>query len=110
MKLTSYITIVLLAISLSCSEEETLVDQIASSSNLVGFHTATQALSGIANGTEYDFQIPVKVFGPSVKSLDGSINVVVSVNESSTAVEGTHFQLDSKQITLSEDGDFLGAL
>lgn len=110
MRKASYILISALFAFFSCSENETLVDRIEQSTNLAGFHTSTQALSGIANGEEYDFTVPVKVFGPSSKDLDGSVTVTFSINESSTAVEGTHFRLDSKELVLSDDDDFLGVL
>lgn len=110
MKIASYLLAGALAISFSCSDDESLVDQIEQTPNLVGFHTATQALSAVTNGEEYDFTVPVKVFGPSVNALDGSVTATVSIDESSTAVEGTHFTLDSKQVVLSEDGDFVGVL
>lgn len=110
MKRVSYFIIGGLLALLSCSDDETLIDQIESSPNLVGFHTSSQALSGLADGSEYDFEVPVKVFGPTASELQGSVTVMVSVNESSTAVEGTHFRLDSKELVLSDDGDFLGVL
>lgn len=110
MKRASYFVIGGLLALLSCSDDETLVDQIKSSPNLVGFHTSSQALSGLADGSEYDFLIPVKLFGPTASEMKGSVTMTVSVDESSTAVEGTHFRLDSKELVLSEDGDFLGSL
>lgn len=110
MKLVSYLAIGVLAVSLSCSEDETLADQIEGSPNLVGFHTASQSLSAVTNGEEYDFTVPVKVFGPSVKELDGSVTARIAVDESSTAVEGTHYVLEGREIVLSKDGDFNGVL
>ena len=108
-KLSSFIIIGLIAL-LACTEEETLIDQIEAGPNLVGFHTASQALSGVADGTTYDFEVPIKVFGPSAKEIEGTVTATIEVDPTSTAVEGTHFTLDSKQVTLSKDGDFLGTL
>lgn len=110
MKRISSFIIAGLCIVLACVEDETLIDQIEASPNLVGFHTATQSLSGVADGTIYDFNVPLKVFGPSVKEINGSVTATVAIDPSSTAVEGTHFALENKTITLSKDGDFLGTL
>src|SRR5690606_6242097 len=110
MRLASYILLGALLFALSCADENTLIEQIENGPNLAGFHTATQALSGIADGTEYDFTVPVKVFGPSVNDLQGSVTVRFAVDPSSTAVEGTHFRIDNKELTLSKEGDFLGVL
>lgn len=110
MKLASYLLVGALTVLASCSEDETLVDQIGETPNLVGFHTATQALSAVTNGDQYDFTVPVKVFGPSSSELEGNVTAVVSIDESSTAIEGTHFILSSREVVLSDEGDFLGVL
>lgn len=106
----SYLLIGALFTVVACSDDETLNDQIEGSPNLAGFHTGAQSLSAVSNGEQYDFTVPVKVFGPTASELDGAVTVKISVDESSTAIEGTHYLLNTNEVTLSEDGDFLGNL
>ncbi len=113
MKSLKYILIIagLTLILPSCFDDETLRDQIKASTNLIGFDGSSQALSAVTDGEIYNFNIPVKAFGPTSNELTGSAQVTFSVDESaSTAIAGTHYNLPTTNITLSEEGDFLGVL
>lgn len=96
---------------MSCGDEKTdLVDSIEGSPNFIGFYESTDNFSGIADGSEYTFQIPVLADGPSVGSLSGSYSGTISVDPTSTAVEGTHFRLDSKTVTVDQSNDYLNTI
>ncbi|RJE70662.1 hypothetical protein [Reichenbachiella sp. MSK19-1] len=84
----------------------------ASAVNFAGFTQSSQALSAVVYDDErsYDSNIAFEVKGPSMESTTGDVAVSIAIDESSTAVEGTHFTLDEKSIVLSEDGDYRGLL
>mgnify|MGYP006082611009 CR=1 FL=1 len=78
--------------------------------NVVGFTSSTMNLSGVANGSEYDSKINFEVKGPTSAEYSAPINSTISVDPSSTAVEGKHYRLDSSTITLDADGNYSGSL
>lgn len=78
--------------------------------NLAGFRSGSQTVGGIANGDTYDFDIQMEVKGPTFTDLTSDVVVNIDVDPSSTAIEGTHFSFDSKTITLTKDGNYLGLL
>lgn len=103
--LLSFLSIGLALTMVSCEEGDNLADQIEASPNLIGFAIRTTSFSGIADGTTYTNMVPVSVFGPSTGDLSGSYTATITVDPSSTAVEGTHFTLPSNTITVTSDGN-----
>lgn len=78
--------------------------------NVVGFVGSTMNLSGVANGNEYESEIGFEVKGPTSGDYSAAVNATISVDPASTAVEGTHYRLDSSSITLEADGNYTGSL
>ncbi|MGA1225639.1 MAG: hypothetical protein ACO3VF_00010 [Tamlana sp.] len=78
--------------------------------NLASFTESSKTIGGIANGNEYEFDLSMSVIGPTVTDLTSDVTATIAVDPSSTAVEGTHFRLDSKTITLEKDQNFIGKL
>ena len=93
----------------SCVEDTAPEDAYGSGRNLVSFTNASQNISGIADGTEYEFFIPMEVKGPSMHTVN-SATATVSVDESSTAVEGVHFRIDDPTVEFSSENDLLSNL
>ena len=93
----------------ACVDDTTLEDQIGATPNLVGFVNANSNLSAVADGEEYIFELPVHVYGPNLEaaSAEGSYTATISVDESSTAVAGTHFRLDETTVDITSSGNFL---
>ena len=93
-----------------------LVEEEASSANndqgqnLASFTNNTMNIGGIANGDEYNFDIKVEVKGPTISEFTSDVTMTLAVDPSSTAIEGTHFKFNSKTITLSKSGNYIGLL
>lgn len=113
MKKLKYILIFILSIGLlnSCLiDDGTTHDNYDQGPNLAGFTTSSTFASAVADGNEYTFEINMWLEGPTSMDVTGDITVTVAVDESSTAIEGTHFMLDNNTITLKESNDHLGIL
>lgn len=110
--------IMLLALSVttltSCFLEDVLVETEEPSAtnddgaNLASFTNTSRVIGGIANGDEYVFDLKMSVYGPTVTDLNGDVAIAISVDPSSTAVEGTHFKLDVNTMTLAQSNNYLG--
>ena len=111
MKKLKYLFIAIFAAALvtSCGDdEEMLADQITASPNFIGFVDGSANVSGIADGSTYSVMLPIYVSGPTYKSLEGSFSATITVDtENSTAIEGTHFTIPNKSVTLSSEGNYL---
>lgn len=106
-----YLSIVLAVLTFtSCMIDDDVILDDVSGTNLASFAQSSQVLSGIANGEEYENDIVLVVKGPTVENQSGDVEVTVSINPSSTAVEGTHFRLDSKTVILKEEDNYIGKL
>lgn len=103
----------LIAISMtvmtSCFEDSDL-DLNDQGYNVAGFENTTTTLPAIADGEEYDFEIKVKLIGPTVTEVTSDITFEVEVVEGTTAVEGTHYRIDDPNVTLSKANDYLGTV
>lgn len=69
--------------------------------NFVGFSSASLTLGAETNGEEVQTTVPIRIIGPSVPQINDEVTVTVSVDPSSTAVEGVHYRLDSNTVTLN---------
>lgn len=90
----------------SCVEDTAPEDAYGAGRNLVSFANLSQNISGIADGSEYEFFIPMEIKGPSMHTVS-SATATVSVDESSTAVEGVHFRIDDPTVEFSSENDLL---
>ena len=113
MKKLKIIILFLLSVALfnSCLvEDETDLDQNSEGPNLVAFEQSSTTVAGIANGDEYYFEFKIKIIGPTSMDLTSNVDAVIGFDESSTAVEGTHFRIEDENITLTKDGNYLGTI
>ena len=93
----------------SCFEDTTDLDLNSEGPNIAGFENSSQLLAAIADGVEYQFEIPMKVMGPTYRDISGDITITVAADAgASTAIEGTHFRLDTPSITVSPGNNLLG--
>ncbi len=76
--------------------------------NLAGFEKTRTTLAGIADGTAYDFDIKVNVIGPTSMDLTNDVTLSIEADPASTAIEGTHYQIDNPTVTLTSDNNYLG--
>ncbi len=113
MKTLKYILIFILSIGLfnSCLiEDETDLDLNSAGSNLAGFDLNRTMVSGIADGTEYTFDMKVKVVGPTRTDLTGDVTLTIEADPASTAVAGTHYRIDNPTVVLKASENYLGVI
>ena len=100
-----------IALAILCSSCDALLDQditdFGQGSNVVGFASNATTLTVPADGTDVPSSIPIYIIGPSVSNINSDITVSISIDPSSTAVEGVHYRLDSDTVTLSPSKDNL---
>lgn len=111
MKKLNILFIVFLSISLtSCVDDTALSDQFDDGPNLVGFLSAARNASVVADGSETEFLLTVNLTGPTSMEMSEDITVTVEVDESSTAIEGTHFKLATEPLSLTKSTNYVGNL
>ncbi len=105
-----YLTILCVSLMFtSCLVDD--VDETATNDegpNLASFRNTSGTLGAIANGDEYAFDIQVEVLGPTITDQTGDVQLTVTADPSSTAIEGTHYSLPSPTMTLTEAANYLG--
>lgn len=113
MKTLKYILLFLLNVSLfnSCLiDNATDIDLNDKGPNLAGFEQTRTTFAAIADGEEYKFDLKVKVAGPTWQEVTNGVTLTVSVDPSSTAIQGKHFKLSNPTITLLPGNNMLGLL
>ncbi len=112
MKTLKYILIfIFLGAFNSCLVDDTTTyDQNDKGLNLAGFKDSNSSLSFVSDGSEYDFNIPLKIIGPTSMDLASDIVVTFDVDATSTALKGTHVRLDQPTVTLKAADNYLGYL
>ncbi|MFZ5429978.1 MAG: hypothetical protein ACOZDD_07085 [Bacteroidota bacterium] len=111
MKTLKYILFFILAMGLSNScliEDETNLDLNGKGPNLGGFEQARTTFAAIADGEQYQFDVKVKVFGPTWMDITSDVTLTIAADPSSTAKAGTHYRIDNPTITLSPSKNMLG--
>lgn len=91
-------------------DDEAPTDEYGDAASLAGFTSAARTLSAVTDGNEYQFGIDLSLVGPNSISDTQDVEVSVSIDPSSTAVEGTHFMLSSYSTTLSANNNYIGSL
>ena len=112
MKKIKYILIFILSLGIfnSCLvDDETDLDLNADGYNVATFDRPIANLTALANGDEYEFEVRVKIVGPSILGLTNDINVTFTARDT-TAVANVHYRIDNPTIVLSKDNNYLGYL
>ena len=93
-------------------DDSSLVDTFDDGANFVSFSTLTQNLSAVADGSEYLFPINVELQGPTMGNVSEDLTITIEPVASaiSTAVEGVHYTLNSKTVTLNKGQNYIGAI
>lgn len=92
----------------SCWEDTTTDDLNMLGNNVAGFEATSQSIAAVADGNAYEFELRMKVKGPTYTDLTQDVTVTVSASDASTAIEGTHFRIDEPTLTLKADNNYLG--
>ncbi|TGV02046.1 DUF4843 domain-containing protein [Flavivirga rizhaonensis] len=101
-----------LSITSCILDDDNLADTFNDGSNFVSFSTLAQNLSAVADDSEYEFPINVELQGPSIDAVNEDLTVTVEpvASATSTAIEGVHYRLDSKTVTINKDQNYIGAI
>lgn len=78
--------------------------------NVVQFPSATATASAVADGDVKTYLAKIQVAGPDKANLVGDVVASISVDPSSTAVEGTNYTLAQNSITLKRSENYLANL
>lgn len=111
-----YITVAVLVLGLSGCDAllDDEVTDFGTGPNFVGFASSAMTLAAVTDGSEYQMEVPLRIIGPTVPGLDSEVTVDITVDPSSTAIEGTHFSLPSTTVTLtpssSQEDVFTGSM
>lgn len=101
----------LLALSMtvmtSCFEESEL-NLNAEGNNVAGFENSSELFAAIADGEEYSFEILLKMVGPTMMDLTEDVTITFEADETSTAIEGVHYEYAQESVTLSKANNYLG--
>ncbi len=116
MKTLKYFLLLFFSVGIitSCWDDEAIYELNDDGPNLVGFRDANTTIGGIANGDEYSFLLPIKVFGPTVTELTAAVTATVETSTGTPganeiiATEGVHYRLDNPTITLEKGNNYLG--
>lgn len=93
----------------ACWDDTTDIDLNDDGPNLASFERATTLVAAVADGEEYEFEIRVKVVGPTKDNITSDITLTIGYDaEASTAIEGTHFRIDNPTLILSPGDNLLG--
>jgi hypothetical protein len=113
MRKIKYLLILMLSISFfnSCLiDNETDVDLNDNGLNVVTFDRIKTPLTCLANGSEYTFQVPIKIVGPTVMNLKNDVSVTFTADAASTALPDVHYRIVSTTVTLTKANNYLGNL
>src|SRR5659263_498489 len=112
MKTFKYILtfLILVAVNSCLVDDTTTYDQNDKGFNLAGFKDPSSSLSFVSDGSEYNFNIPVRIVGPTSMDLTNDVVVTFDVDPTSTAIEGTNVRLDNPTVTLKATDNYLGFL
>lgn len=113
MKNIKYILIFILSLGIfnSCLiDDETDLDLNADGYNVATFDRPISNLTALANGDEYEFEVKVKIVGPTSMDLTSDISVAFAPTAESTADADVHYRIDNPTIILSNDNNYLGYL
>ena len=115
MKTIKYLLIFVLSVStfISCSDiidDTERTEGYDEGPNLIGFTTAETNVSGISNGNEYVFDLPMSGTGPTIMDANEDVTVNISVDPTSTAIEGTHFMLSEDTVTFEAGNNYINDL
>ncbi len=101
--------LILALVFTGCVEDDPgIIDDIGSTPNIIGFDSPSASVSAVAGGSETEFEksVVVSIKGPRLSSISGEVTAIVSVDESSTAVEGVHYRLPANSFTIGPDDNW----
>lgn len=98
-----------IALLASCIDDDPGIgDNIQATPNIIGFEEPSASVSAVAGGMETEFAktVVVSIEGPNLGAIESDVTATVTVDPSSTAVEGVHYTLPSNTFTIGPDDNF----
>ena len=110
-KLTTYFMIFTLSLMVtSCVDDGADTDSFDEGPNIVGFSKSEINANALADGNTITVQAPVLVTGPTSANITNNVTVTVEIDPSSTAIQGTHFEMDVNSLDLLKSNSLEGSL
>ena len=110
-KLTTYFMIFTLSLMVtSCVDDGADTDSFDEGPNIVGFSRSEINANALADGNTITVQAPVLVTGPTSANITNNVTVTVEIDPSSTAIQGTHFEMDVNSLDLLKSNSLEGSL
>lgn len=104
-----FLSLILTASFTSCLVEDNDLSALNDDGpSVAGFIDSKKGLNATADGQEYEFMLGTEVKGPNFRDLSGDVDITISVDPASTAIEGTHYRLSSATSNISEANNYLG--
>lgn len=94
----------------SCIDNDTLSDENVNSPNLISFTKSEMSATIIANGDTSEHVVNLKIKGPTASEISDTVTATVEVDASSTAIEGTHYTLNSSAVSFSSDNELTSSI
>src|SRR5690606_1818786 len=91
-------------------DDDLITDGYSDSPNMVGFTSASATASFAADEEAHNFVVAMSVTGPKMRAIDEAVVATISVDPSSTAIAGTHFELNQTTVTLSPENNMINDL
>lgn len=91
-------------------EDDTPHDNNDTGPNVVGFLDSSVNASVAADGNTNDILMTVQFAGPTSAQFTGDFDITIAVDPSSTAIEGTHFELPSNTLSLLASNNHIANL
>lgn len=110
-KLTTYFMIFTLSLMFtSCVDDGADTDNFDEGANIVGFSRSEISANALADGNTITIQAPVLVTGPTSANITNNVTVTVEIDPSSTAIQGTHFEMDVNSLDLLKSNGLEGSI
>ncbi len=110
MKTLKILTLILLSTFAlhSCLVEDTArSDEFDDGPNVLGFLESSMLATLTADGSTRTIVVPLRAIGPNLGEITSDITASLEVDPSSTAIEGTHYTLNSNTVTFSPSNNLI---
>lgn len=94
----------------SCDDEAKEVELVPEGKNLIVFDGNRTSMSQIAETGDYSITVKMKLTGPSIENVTGDITAKIGADETSTAVEGTHFRIPNPDVVFKASNNYLATV
>ena len=102
--------IMMLSVTSCLLDDDSLTKSFDDGPNFASFSTLNQPVSAVANGNEVTANVNMELQGPTLDEFSEDVVATISVDASSTAIEGVHYRLNSSSVTFTKDQNYIAVL